>query len=98
MRKSWDFNRSACLIVAWRVPFFHGGFMIELEVHPGIHVQEQLQRPDYSTCRECHRSFHAKSEDQLCVELCDTCFEAFRHPEDAVPTVHVKVLPRRLRR
>jgi len=68
--------------------------MVEFEIHPEIHVEEQLQRPTYSTCRDCHRSFRAKSEDQLSLELCDTCFHALRHPEASIPAVHVKVLPR----
>lgn len=69
--------------------------MIELEVHPEIHVQEQMQLPAYSTCHECHRSFRAKLEDQVTLELCDSCFRALRFPEEAIPTVHVKVLLRR---
>jgi uncharacterized UBP type Zn finger protein len=72
-----------------------GENMIELEVHPEIHVPEQVQQPAYSTCRECHRSFHAKLEDQLSLELCDSCFRALCFPEEAIPSVHVKVLPGR---
>jgi hypothetical protein len=68
--------------------------MVEFEIHPEIHVEEQLQRPDYFTCRGCHRSFRAKSEDQLSLELCDTCFHTLRQPGESIPTVHVKVLPR----
>jgi len=71
-----------------------GGLMVELEFPTSVHVEEQFQSPEYSTCRECHRSFHAKCEDQLSLELCDKCFEALLHPAEAVPTVHVKVLPR----
>ena len=52
--------------------------MNTLEVHPEIHVKEQRQHPAYSTGCECHHTFHAKSEDQLCLELCDSCFEALR--------------------
>jgi hypothetical protein len=96
IRKSFDFNATARLIVAPLVPYSHWGIpMIDLQVHPGIHVEEQFQRPECSTCRACHRSFRAKSEDQLSGELCDHCFEAAQHPEPAIPTVHVKVLPRR---
>jgi len=69
--------------------------MIELEVHPEIHTREQHQRPDYSTCYECHRTFHARSEDQLCLALCDACFDALRHVSEPVITVHVKVRPRK---
>lgn len=68
--------------------------MIELEVHPEIHVQEQKQYPAYCTCRQCHRSFRPKSEDQLSIALCTTCFHALQHPEEAIPSVHIKVLPR----
>ena len=67
--------------------------MIELEVHPEIHAREQRQRPDYSTCYECHRTFHAKSEDQLCLELCDSCFDALRHLSEPIISVHVKAHP-----
>lgn len=69
--------------------------MITLEVHPEVHVRELQQRPDYSTCYECHRSFHAKSEDQLCLELCDTCFDAARNLREPVVSIHVKVRPYR---
>jgi len=69
--------------------------MIELEVHPEVHVKEQLQRPAYSTCRECHRNFRAKCEDQFSLELCDHCFDALRQAGEPVLNVHVKVLPRR---
>lgn len=36
--------------------------MITFEVHPEIHVRELRDHPSFSTCSECHRSFHAKSE------------------------------------
>lgn len=69
--------------------------MIELEAHSEIHVQEVHERPAYSTCRECHRSFRAKYEDQLSLELCDHCYDALRNPDEAVLSVHVKARPRR---
>ncbi|HUN62234.1 MAG TPA: hypothetical protein VMU53_09595 [Candidatus Sulfotelmatobacter sp.] len=65
------------------------------EVHPEVHVREQFQRPEYSTCYECHRSFRAKSEDQLSVSLCDHCFDAARHLTEPVISIHVKVRPHR---
>jgi len=65
--------------------------MTMLDVHPEIHVTEQLQRPNYATCHECHRTFRPRSEDQLSVELCDSCFEAFRHPGERIHTIRVKV-------
>ena len=40
---------------------------------------------------ECRRSFQAKSEDQLSLGLCDTCFDALRHLGEPVINVHVKV-------
>jgi hypothetical protein len=67
--------------------------MITLEVHPEIHVQEQHHRPEYSTCYECHRSFRARSEDQLCLELCDTCFDALRHLREPIVSIRVKACP-----
>ena len=68
--------------------------MITLEVHPEIHTREQHQLPEYSTCYECHRSFHAKSEDQLSMSLCDHCFDVVRHGSEPVVSIHVKVRPR----
>lgn len=67
--------------------------MNTLEVHPEIHVKEQGQHPAYSTCGECHHTFHAKSEDQPCLELCDSCFEALRSPHEPVISIHVKARP-----
>lgn len=65
--------------------------MITLESRPAVHAEPQ--RPDYSTCYECHRSFRAKSEDQDSVGLCDTCFDAVRHTQEPVISIHVKVRP-----
>jgi hypothetical protein len=64
--------------------------MNTLEIHPEIHVREQRQRPAYSTCYECHHTFRAKSEDQLCLELCDSCFEALRSLREPVISIHIK--------
>lgn len=68
--------------------------MITLEAHPDLQVKEQRQRPAYSTCRECRRTFHAMSEDQLCLELCDSCLEDLRSLREPVISVHVKPRPR----
>jgi len=67
--------------------------MIALEVHPEIHAHELRERPAYSTCHECHRSFLAKGEDQLCLELCDTCFDSARQLREPVISVQVKPRP-----
>jgi hypothetical protein len=67
--------------------------MIALEVHPEIHVRELRARPAFSSCHECHRSCHAKSEDQLCLELCDSCFDATRQLREPVIRAHVKPRP-----
>lgn len=72
--------------------------MITLEVHPEIHATEQTQGPAHTTCHECHRSFRPKNEDQLSVELCDSCFNALRQPGEPLLSVHVKALPRRAAR
>jgi len=69
--------------------------MITLEAYPEIHAEEQRQRPAYSTCYECHRTFHAKSEDQICLELCDSCLEDLRSLREPVISVHVKPRPGR---
>jgi hypothetical protein len=69
--------------------------MITTEVHTEVHVRRQFQGPGYSTCFECHRSFHAKSEDRLSLRLCDSCFDAVRHVREPVVNVHVKVRPHR---
>jgi len=67
--------------------------MIALEVHPEIHAREQRQRPEFTTCYECHRTFRAKSEDQLCLELCDSCLEDLRSLREPVISVHVRARP-----
>lgn len=67
--------------------------MITFDVHPEVHVHEQFQRPEYSTCFQCHRSFRARTEDQLSLCLCDHCFDAARHVSEPVISVHVKVRP-----
>jgi hypothetical protein len=69
--------------------------MITLEVHPEVHVREQIELPQYSTCFECHRSFRAKTEEQLAAGLCPHCYEAARHISEPVLSIHVKVLPRK---
>ena len=68
--------------------------MNTLEVHPEIRARELVEHPAYSTCYECHRSFHAKCEDQLSLELCDHCFDMFRHVREPILSVHVKAMPR----
>ena len=67
--------------------------MTTLEVRPEMHVREQVQHPAFSTCYECHRSFHAKCEDQLSLELCDHCFDLFRHLREPILSVRVKARP-----
>lgn len=67
--------------------------MKTLEVHPEIHVQEQHQRPEFATCRECYGSFRPKSEDQFWLQLCNRCFESVQHACEKVVSVRVKVLP-----
>jgi len=75
-------------------PYTYGGdFMNTLVAHPEIHVREQRQSPAYSTCYECHHTFQAKSEDQLCLELCDSCFEALRSLREPVISIHIKPRP-----
>lgn len=69
--------------------------MISSEVHTEVHVRKQFQGPAYCTCFECHRSFHAKSVDQLSLLLCDSCFDAVRHGSEPVVNIHVKVRPHR---
>lgn len=64
--------------------------MVTLEVHPEIHIRLQLERPTYSTCHECRRTFHAKSEDQLSLTLCDSCFEDLRSLREPIVSIHVK--------
>ena len=70
--------------------------MVTLEVHPEIHIREQLERPAYSTCHECRRTFHAKSEDQLSLTLCDVCLEDLRSLREPTISIHVKPRPRRV--
>lgn len=68
--------------------------MTTLEVHPEINARELPQHPTFSTCHECHRSFHAKCESQLSLELCDHCFDLFHHLREPILSVHVRVRPR----
>ena len=67
--------------------------MIAVEDHPEIFIHEQRQRPDCCICYECQRSFRAKCEDQLCLELCDHCFENLRYLGEPILSVHVKARP-----
>jgi hypothetical protein len=69
--------------------------MITLEVYPEVSAHVISERPEFSTCYECRRSFHAKSEDQLCLELCDHCFDNLRHLREPVLSAHVKPRPYR---
>ena len=67
--------------------------MSTIEVHPEIHIQEQHQRPEFATCHECYRSFRPKSEDQFCLQLCDSCFDSLRHHREKAISIHVKAVP-----
>ncbi len=67
--------------------------MNTLEVHPEVRVKVHCQRPAYSTCHECQRTFHARSEDQMSLQLCDSCLEALRSLREPVISVHVKPRP-----
>jgi len=69
--------------------------MATLEIEAEVHAREQYQHPDFATCYECHRSFHAHTEDQWSLELCDTCFDAIRYLREPVISVHIKAHPRR---
>lgn len=69
--------------------------MNKIVVHPEITAREEQLHPAFSTCHGCHRSFHAKCEDQLSLELCDHCYDLFRNHREPVITVHVKVRPLR---
>lgn len=69
--------------------------MITFGVHPEIHVRELRDRPSFSTCSECHRSFHAKSEDQLSLSLSGHCFDAMQNHCEPVIGVHVRPRPQR---
>ena len=87
-------NVSGPSFLARRVPLYlWGSFMITFEVHPEIHVRELRDRPSFSTCSECHRSFHAKSEDQLSLLLCEHCFDAMQNHREPVISVHVRPRP-----
>ncbi len=70
--------------------------MITFEVHPEIHARELRERPSFSTCSECHRSFHAKTEDQLSLAVCDHCLDTIQNQREPVISVHVR--PRSCRR
>ena len=67
--------------------------MITLEVEPDFQFTEHPRRPEYSICYECNRTFRAKSEDQFCLELCDTCFDALRYLREPVISIRIKTRP-----
>ena len=67
--------------------------MIAVADHSEIFIHKPSRRPDYSTCYECQRSFRAKCEDQLCLELCDHCFENLRYLGEPILSVHVEARP-----
>jgi hypothetical protein len=52
--------------------------MITFEVHPEIHVRELRDHPSFSTCSECHRSFHAKNEAVISVHVRPPVVHPFR--------------------
>jgi hypothetical protein len=58
-----------------------------------IHVRIQFECPEYSTCYACHRSYHAKSEYQLSVNMCASCFEMACGIGQAIWEVHVMAQP-----
>jgi hypothetical protein len=68
--------------------------MITFEVHPEIPSHELRERPSFSTCSACHRSFQAKSEDQLCLSLCEHCQDALQNQREPVLSVHVRPRPK----
>ena len=67
--------------------------MVELEAHTEVYACERRERPAYSTWHECRRSLRAKSEQQLCLELRDSCFDALHQPRELMISVHVKPGP-----
>jgi hypothetical protein len=69
--------------------------MINFEVHPEIHIHELRERPSFSTCSACHRSFQAKSEDQLCLSLCEHCRDALQNQREPVLSIHIRPRPKR---
>jgi hypothetical protein len=78
-----------CLFPNW------GNAMMTLECQAEIHAREQYESPHYNCCRSCHRMFHAKSMDQLSLNLCDSCFDVARGLNERVPQVRVKARPHR---
>src|SRR5262249_53422765 len=95
--KSFRFNKAVAVQTGIpRAPCRKGELtMVTLEVHPEVHAREQRQLPAYSTCHECHHTFHARSEDQLSLTLCDSCFEDLRSLHEPIISVHVKPRMRR---
>ncbi len=69
--------------------------MIALEMHPEIHDREIYDqgprlRKNSSVCHECHQTFYARNEDQFCLELCDTCFDALRYLREPIISVRTR--------
>jgi hypothetical protein len=60
-----------------------------------VETPEPLARPAYATCKCCHRTFHATSEDQFSVQLCEECFERTKSGGETIPCAHVRPRPYR---
>jgi hypothetical protein len=67
--------------------------MITFEVHPEIHVRELRDHPFLFDLFGVSRSFHAKSEDQLSLFLCERCLDAMQSHSEPVISVHVRPAP-----
>ena len=66
---------------------------VELEAYTEVYACEGRERAAFSTCHECRRSFCGNSEQQLCLELCDSCFDALRQPRELMISMYVKPRP-----
>lgn len=67
--------------------------MTTLAAHTEIRVQEIPNEQGFSTCCQCHRSFRAKSLDQMSVGLCCHCFDALRTNCEPVLRIHIRPRP-----
>jgi hypothetical protein len=59
------------------------------------HVEVKPELPSTATCVECQRTYRPRSQEQACLELCDTCYEEFKYPHERVISVHVHAHPSR---
>jgi hypothetical protein len=70
-----------------------GSFHDHLRSSSGNSCSRVAGAPFVSTCSDCHRSFHAEKDDQLCLALCERCLDAAAYPHEPIISVHARPRP-----